>query len=70
MTHRFDVYRGRRAVPCRTQLGGGVSSVDASLTATSCEVTGNTANADGGGLRISYQATAVLDACEVSFNTG
>eukprot|EP00903_Cladosiphon_okamuranus_P009052 g8654.t1 len=51
------------------ELGGGVSSVDATLTARTCQVTDNRADRDGGGLRLSYQTIAVLDACEVSFNT-
>lgn len=59
-----------RARARRSQLGGGVSSVDAILTARSCQVTENSATRDGGGLRVSYQTTAVLDACDVSFNTG
>lgn len=31
---------------------------------------GNTASADGGGLRLAYRATATLVACDVSFNVG
>lgn len=51
-------------------MGGGVSTVNASLTARRSNFTGNIARLDGGGLRVSYLSTASLDACRLAFNNG
>lgn len=53
-----------------TQLGGGVSCIDAALVARRCQVTNNAASKDGGGLWLSYQTVAMIEECDVSFNTG
>lgn len=58
--------------PCRgpNQMGGGISSLNGQLLARRCDVRNNAAARDGGGLRLSYETTAVLNACHVSSNTG
>ena len=33
-------------------------------------MTRNTATSDGGGIRLSYQATVEINACDISYNTG
>lgn len=51
-------------------MGGGLSTVNANVTARRCNFTGNIARLDGGGLRVSYLSRASLDACRVAFNDG
>lgn len=51
-------------------MGGGVSTVNATVTARRSNFTRNIARLEGGGLRVSYLSRASLDACRVAFNEG
>lgn len=52
------------------QLGGAISGYGMNITATECGVVLNTAERNGGGLRLSYGSTAVVIGGNISSNSG